>query len=137
MSGSSKQSGSPGRLKRRQEFVALRKGRRVHMAAFALLAGKREVDDRAGQPPTGARFGITVTRQTGNAVVRNRIRRRLRRAILAVHAGAPAQYDFVLVARPPALNLPFADIAAQLKSSIDRATAKGANPPPANAIPAN
>lgn len=47
------------------------------------------------------RLGIVVSRRNGNAVERNRMRRRLREALRAL-GGAPPGFDVVLVARPPA-----------------------------------
>jgi ribonuclease P protein component len=123
----------PERLRKRQDFLALRKAKRISGPAFALVAGKR-LQAEAGE---AARFGITVTRQTGNAVQRNRIRRRLRQAILAAGDLALAQFDYVLIARPAALTLPFADLVAQLRSGLDRAAGSGANPPPRRTLPAN
>ena len=72
-----------------------------------------EVLDRGdGQPP---RAGFTVTRKVGNAVVRNRVRRRLKEA-LRIHAAgdmAPGN-DYVIVGREDVLAAPFAQIAAEL-----------------------
>jgi ribonuclease P protein component len=61
------------------------------------------------------RYGITVTRKVGNAVVRNRIRRRLREAV-RVHAAddMAAGTDYVIVARQDALTAPFAALSAEL-----------------------
>jgi ribonuclease P protein component len=90
------------RLKRRAAFKAVAGGRRIIRPGFVLqaLAG----GDRSNRPP---RFGITVTRKIGNAVVRNRIRRRLREAIRATAGGARAGTDYVIVARRAALTLHF------------------------------
>ncbi len=61
------------------------------------------------------RAGFTVTKKVGNAVVRNRVRRRLKEA-LRVHAAgdmAPGN-DYVIVGRQEVLSAPFAQIAAEL-----------------------
>lgn len=68
----------------------------------------------AAAPP---RLGITVTKKTGNAAIRNRIRRRLREAV-RVHAAddmAPGT-DYVIVGRREVLNAPF----EQLKTELSR-----------------
>lgn len=66
-----------------------------------------------------ARFGFTVTRQVGNAVIRNRIRRRLREAVrLAAAKEAVPGTDYVLIARKPALTLPFDRLIADLTSGL-------------------
>lgn len=79
----------------------------------------------------GLRVGIVVSRKVGNAVVRNRVRRRLReglRALLAERAdrsdGGPAGVDLVIIARPEAAR---ADYAA-LRSSLDRSLQRSAFP---------
>ena len=63
----------------------------------------------AGEGGATARFGFTITKKIGNAVVRNRIRRRLKAAFAA---SAPqfsrSVCDYVVVARRAALDRPFA-----------------------------
>lgn len=54
-----------------------------------------------------SRLGISVTTRTGNAVRRNRIRRRLRAAFNAGIHAAPAPVDIVAIGRPAAAELPF------------------------------
>ena len=59
-----------------------------------------------------ARVGFTVTKKVGNAVVRNRVRRRLKEAVRVLAAGdmQPGN-DYVIVGREELLTVPFADIA--------------------------
>ena len=60
----------------------------------------------AAMPP---RFGFTATKKLGNAVTRNRIRRRLKEAVRLVAPGAArAGCDYVLIAREAAATRPFA-----------------------------
>jgi ribonuclease P protein component len=69
--------------------------------------------------PRPARFGFTVTKKIGNAVVRNRIRRRLREAVRLVGASrAVPGTDYVLIGRRAALTLPFARLVSDLTSGI-------------------
>ena len=75
---------------------------------------------------TGARFGFTVTKKLGNAVVRNRIKRRLREAVR--HSASPyslPDHDYVLIAREAALRRPFADLIIDLQTALQRVHAKG------------
>ena len=74
-----------GRLKKRPEFLAVAGTRRKHVTPGLILQVRRH-DDRQrpapGEPPI--RVGLTASRKVGNAVVRNRARRRLREAARAV-----------------------------------------------------
>jgi ribonuclease P protein component len=57
----------------------------------------------------GPRFGFTITKKIGNAVTRNRIRRRLKAAFAAGAAKqACPSCDYVIVARSAAFDRPFA-----------------------------
>jgi ribonuclease P protein component len=102
------------RLKRRASFKAVAGGRRAARSGFVLQALARP--DAASEPP---RVGFTVTRQIGNAVVRNRIRRRLREAVRRVEDGAETGTDYVLVGRRAALTLPFERLVTDLSSGFD------------------
>jgi len=64
------------------------------------------------------RFGFTVTRKTGNAVVRNRIRRRLRDVVRHLVGNAVPGTDYVLIGRRAALTLPFDRLIADLESGL-------------------
>lgn len=102
---------------------------RASVPACLIEARKRPL--LTSQPSTsdGPRFGFTITKKLGNAVTRNRIRRRLKAAIsqLAPHK-AQAGYDYVVVARSAALDRPFGDIVADLTKAFaivhSRGTAK-------------
>ncbi len=134
-------------LKRRAEFLRLRGGGRSATEAF-VLEGKRRVRDTvdaaehdAGLDAAGARhasegasadeagvsgprFGFTVTRKIGNAVVRNRIRRRLKAAVLEIaDEAARGDCDYVVIARRAAETRPFADLKADLKKALARVNA--------------
>ena len=94
-------AGHPARLKKRAEFLAVRRGEKRRGRLFLL-----EVLDRGDQDPP--RLGITVTKKSGNAVERNRIRRRIREAarLHAVRDMAPGT-DYVVVGRPEILSVAF------------------------------
>lgn len=84
----------PERLKRRAEFLrAASRGRKAAVHGLVLQAL-----DRADGGP--ARVGFTVTKKVGNAVVRNRTRRRLKEAARLVFAERPvSSVDLVLIGR--------------------------------------
>lgn len=67
------------------------------------------------------RYGLTVTKKAGNAVIRNRIRRRLHEAV-RVHAARDmnAGNDYVIVGRPELLTASFDDIKAELSRRLRR-----------------
>src|SRR5262245_2057816 len=100
------------RLTRRSEFVAVRNGEKRRGRLFLL-----EVLERGDDAP--ARVGFTVTKKTGNAVKRNRIRRRLKEA-LRVHAAGDMTpgNDYVIVGREDVLAAPFGQLAAELSRRI-------------------
>ncbi len=104
------------RLKRRAAFKAVAAGRRIQRSGFVLQALARQTSIPAGDHP---RFGFTVTKKVGNAVVRNRIRRRLREAVRRAHAEAAVGTDYVLVARPAALTLQFERLVTDLSSGLE------------------
>ncbi|ANC90691.1 ribonuclease P protein component [Azospirillum humicireducens] len=111
-----------GRLMRRPEFLAVAGTRRKHVAPGLILQVRRHDDKQRpaeGEPPI--RLGLTASRKVGNAVVRNRARRRLREAarqILPIHA-APG-HDFVLVARGDTAERPWTDLLGDLKAGLKR-----------------
>jgi len=102
----------PRRLRKRAEFLAVRRGETRRGRLFLL-----EVLDRGdgGEP----RVGFTVTKKSGNAVRRNRIRRRLKEAVRRHAAGdmAPGN-DYVIVGRSDILSAPFGQLAAELTRRI-------------------
>jgi ribonuclease P protein component len=109
-------------LKRRREFLSVRGGARAAMPAF-VLEGKRR---SSAIPDEAPRFGFTVSKQVGGAVERNRIRRRLKAAardVLLEHARR--DYDYVLIARRPALDAAFAALVTDLADALKRVHARG------------
>jgi len=107
------------RLTQRKEFLAAAdKGRRFRSPAFTAQVRDTLPEEERG----GLRLGLTASRKTGNAVKRNRIRRRLRAAAaqaLRDHAARPC--DIVVVARPEVLSAEFQTLVADLSIAIDRA----------------
>ena len=70
-----------------------------------------------------ARLGFTVTKKVGNAVVRNRIRRRLKEVTRLVLQEHPVEgFDFVLIGRAGTRERAFAELRADFRRALDRAT---------------
>jgi ribonuclease P protein component len=115
------------RLKRRAEFLRAASGKRIHAKAFSLQMAPSVTAAPAagahdqGTPPGPPRFGFTVTKKIGNAVVRNRIRRRLKEAVRTLEP-LPARpgHDYVLIARIDALRAPFAALKGELVRALGR-----------------
>ncbi|MCC5957255.1 MAG: ribonuclease P protein component [Natronohydrobacter sp.] len=106
----------PATLLRRADFLRAAKARRVPCPAFLLQARAR--DD--AEAVRGARIGYTCTKKLGNAVTRNRAKRRLRavsRAVLPQHARDG--WDYVLIGRPGAtVSHDFAAMCADLERAL-------------------
>lgn len=71
-----------------------------------------------GRP--GARLGFTCSRKLGNAVARNRARRRLRAAADLVLRPGPEGWDVVLVGRAATLDRPFPALIDDLRTALAR-----------------
>ncbi|MGS1095256.1 ribonuclease P protein component [Aquamicrobium terrae] len=113
MPGAGKPSGAqPGRLLKRAEFLAVRRGEKRRGRLFLVEVLDRG-DDKA------PRVGYTVTKKVGNAVVRNRVRRRLKEAVRthAAHDMA-AGNDYVIVGREDVLGASFDQLKAELSRRI-------------------
>lgn len=110
------------RLKRRPDFLRVAGGRRKWVAPGLILQalGQDEsLSSTGGIAPV--RVGFTASAKVGNAVVRNRARRRLRAAaasVMPLHA-RPA-HDYVLIARAGTLQRRFVDLVADLEAGLRR-----------------
>ncbi len=102
-------------ITRRADFLAAARARRKPMPGFVLQARERD----AGE---AIRVGFTCSKKVGNAVARNRAKRRLReaaRAVLPRH-GRPG-WDYVLIGRRDATAaMPFAQLVADLERAVEK-----------------
>ncbi|OYY67631.1 MAG: ribonuclease P protein component [Sphingomonas sp. 28-63-12] len=99
----------------RRDFLAANSGKRAPMPGFVLLARER-ADGVADM-----RIGYTVTKKIGNAVVRNRMKRRLRALARDVlpEIGLPG-CDHVLIGRSGGIERDFAQLRADLVKALQK-----------------
>ncbi|MGH6811867.1 MAG: ribonuclease P protein component [Methylocella sp.] len=149
---------APERLRRRADFLRAAKGMRFYARGLTLHAVPRPIPsermdwrapgdpttfgagartDQPGNPLDGLacrgaapRFGFTVTKQSGGAVQRNRIRRRLKEALRLLNP-LPARpgHDYVILARPEALGMPFLALQGELIRALGEIDARKNQPP--------
>ncbi len=106
------------RLVRPEEFAyVLQHGRRLRMGAFLLVVAER-VNEGGG---ARTRLGITVSRRVGRAVVRNRLKRRIREWFRHERARIQGNLDIVVVARQAAAGLSGCEVARALRAGAQAA----------------
>ena len=117
-------------LRVRREFLAVAKGDKQVRRGLILQARQRDVNpkidldavsDPASDTYTAIRFGLTATKKIGNAVIRNRTRRRLRvlaHEILSAH-GQPG-YDYVLIGRAATKHRTWDGLRTDLRSALKK-----------------
>ena len=106
-------------LRVRREFLAVAKGDMQVQRGLVLQARSRRPD--ADIDATAIRFGLTATKKIGNAVTRNRTRRRLRviaHEILSAH-GQPG-YDYVLIGRAATKYRTWDGLRTDLRSALKK-----------------
>jgi ribonuclease P protein component len=106
-----------GRLPNRRDFLRVQAGRRCATPGFVLQVAPIPGDVTV----PSVRVGFTVSRKVGNAVTRNRVRRRLREvARLVIPGHARPDLDYVLVGRQAAVGRDFAALQRELLEALKR-----------------
>ena len=141
-----------GRLKRRAEFLQVAAANRKWVAPGLILQVCRHVrsetvnatpkggadllradESAAGQPSSERepmRVGFTASRKVGNAVARNRAKRRLRAAVdIIVPQHGAAGYDIVLIARQATISRDFPALLQDLTNGLKKLGAYQAGQP--------
>ena len=111
-------------IRKRADFLAANRGLRIARPGFVLLA-----NPNGG---LGKRYGVTVTKKIGNAVVRNRMKRRFRELLRAALPDAGlADHDHILIGREGGVERDFALLRNELAAALARAAeGKGDKPRP-------
>jgi len=103
-------------LRKRSDFLAANRGTRIPTPGFVLLVRNRDDGDDA------LRVGFTVTKKIGNAVVRNRMKRRFRElARELMPAGGVTGADFVMIGRSGGIERDFGLLRQDLAKALDKA----------------
>jgi len=95
-------------LRRRGDFARVRgRGRRKAGTYFIVFLD-------GGRDPRSSRIGLSIAKDVGGAVVRNRVRRRVKAILDATTFGSAPFVDCVLIARPAAAAGSFTEIAGEV-----------------------
>jgi ribonuclease P protein component len=115
-------------IKKRPDFLAANRGKRYATPGFVLLVFDRHDDDPV------KRLGITITKKVGNAVIRNRMRRRFRelaRELLEDHGRAGA--DHILIGRDGGIERDFSVLRAEMAKALTKLSDKNRSAEPVEA----
>ena len=106
-------------LAKRADFLRAAQARRQGTGGFLLQARLRRADEAA---PDLIRVGFTCSKKLGNAVARNRAKRRLRALVrLVLPERAQQGWDYVLVAKPAAtISRLFSDLQTDLEAALEK-----------------
>lgn len=108
-------------LRKRREFLDAARARRSAAPGLVVQAIRRKDGGPSNLSEDGIGVGYTASKKVGNAVQRNRAKRRLRalaRSMLG-DLGVPG-HNYVLIARQATLNRPFSDLQRDLSGCIAR-----------------
>lgn len=101
------------RIKKRPEYLAVANTRRKWVTPSFILQAK------PGESDSAPRAGFTTSKKVGNAVIRNKARRRLKEAARKiVPTGAQAGWDYVFIGRQAAITYPFEKMMSDMRWAL-------------------
>jgi ribonuclease P protein component len=106
-------------VRKRPEYLAIQGGGRRLVGQHYMLFARR-----AAEPTRAARFGVTVSRKVGNAVLRNKVKRWIRESCRRMQGEFPEGLDLVIVARPSAAGAGYGPTASELANLARRIRAQ-------------
>ena len=113
----------PITIKLRRDFLSASASNRKFVTG-SFIVQLRAREEAHPVPANDIRFGYTVTKKMGNAVVRNRIKRRLREAVrVGALPKATPGHDYVIISRHKALDCPFLDLVRDMEFAFSRIAA--------------
>ncbi len=113
--------GPADRVRSGRDFRRLSRGQRRRRAAhLVVVEGPSFGVEPAGSDTPGPRLGLTVSRKVGNAVARNRVKRRVREWFRRERGHLTPGRDYVVIARPGAAELDARALWSELAEATGR-----------------
>jgi len=111
-------------LKKRREFQSISSSGKRWVCPFFILQGVFLLPEGGSDDLENLKIGFIITKKMGNAVVRNRIRRRLKAALQLLlktpdfQRESLASWNFVMVARRASVSRPFEDLLQEMRDGF-------------------
>lgn len=100
-------------LKTNRDFeLVFRKGRSASHRDLVVLGRKRR--------PSGTRVGFCISRKTGKAVQRNRLRRRLKEIVREIEGRLDPKWDLVIVSKQASISLSYSHLRSRLTGLLEK-----------------
>jgi len=108
------------RILRTQDFRrVVKSGKRRVSGSFVVVTASKATANSQSSDEGQHRLGVTVSKRVGNAVIRNRVKRRIREWFRHTRAELPGRLEIVVIARATARDLSGVEVAAFLNRAIE------------------